>query len=100
MFNYLVGTIDYIVIKNETKKVALKYFNDFKEPNKLIIKYPNKFKNHLLLSFDNNWNIDSRIHTASGRIFKDNGEVFKTEKMDPICSNLSELIRIETISKI
>ena len=40
----------------------------------------------------------NRLHTVSSRI-ESNGEVFMTEKEDPICRNLEEVIIIEKIAK-
>jgi hypothetical protein len=97
-FYYLVGKTEYLVIKNEKENVIIKYFDNLKKPNKLNIKYSKNRKNHLLLEFNNGWKIDSRIHTASSRIFEKE-KINKTEKMDPVCINIKNLLKIETIKK-
>jgi len=46
LFDYLVGTTDYIVLKNEPKEVVIKYFEKSKLPTKFKITYPYKEKNN------------------------------------------------------
>lgn len=104
LFDYLVGTTDYVVLKNEPKEVIIKYFEKSKLPTKFKIIYPykentNDPRSYMLLEFNNSWKIRIRIHNASGRIFKNNGEIFATEKMDPICINLNKLIKSEILKK-
>jgi len=105
LFGYLVGRNNYIVIKNEPKEIVIKDFSSISQPTKFSVVYPYKEKdndprNYFLLAFNNGWKIRVRIHNASSRIFKPNGEVFATEKMDPICVNLESLIKTEKESKI
>ena len=63
-----------------------------------MITYPFKSKTTFHIEFDNNWKISFRVHTASSEIEK-NGNIFMTEKLDPICINLQDLIKIEFIKK-
>ncbi len=91
--------MDYYVLKNEKDYAKLKYFFGVAPPQKFEIVYPyEKRLNTFLIKFDNGWEITFRIHTASSRISK-NGEVFMTEKLDPICKNLKDVIQIQTLAK-
>jgi len=104
LFEYLVGKTNYTVIKNEPKEIVIKDFSNSTLPTKASITYPYSEndidpRSHLLLEFNNGWKIRIRIHNASGRIFKENGTIFATEKMDPICINLTELIKVDAIEK-
>ncbi len=104
LFQYLVGKTDYIVIKNTRNNIEVKYFSDTKIPEKYSVIYPyqekgNNPRNYFLLEFSNGWKIRVRIHNASSRIFEEDGRVNDTEKMDPICINLSQLISTDTIQK-
>jgi hypothetical protein len=97
-FEYLVGKKDYIVIKNEKKFIEIKYFSNIKKPTRFKINYPFKSKTTYLIEFNNGWKISMRIHTASSRI-EQNRKIFMTEKEDPICINLEEMIKIKKIKK-
>lgn len=104
LFEYLVGKTNYIVIKNDKKELVVKDFSSITFPTSFSIIYPYKEKgndprSYFLLEFDNGWKIRVRIHNASSRIFKSNGKVFATEKMDPICINLENVITIKKIKK-
>jgi len=104
-FKYLVGKNNYYVIKNTEKVIELKKFFDIKEPKKFEISYPyidKKGKTYFtscLLSFDNGWKIKFRVHTASSKLYKLDGDPYITEKMDPLCINLFEKILIKVIKK-
>ena len=104
LFDYLVGTTDYIVLKNESKEVIIKYFEKSQVPTSYKVTYPykenaNDPRSYMLLEFSNGWKIRVRIHNASGRIFKDDGKVFATEKMDPILINLKQVIIVQKKKK-
>jgi predicted transposase YbfD/YdcC len=99
-----VGKSDYAVIKNEPKEIVIKQFCNETMPTAYSVTYPYKEKdndprNYFLLEFNNGWKIRVRIHNASSRIFKSNGEVFATEKMDPICINIDTLIWVRSVAK-
>lgn len=97
-FEYLVGEVDYYVLKNEKSFIEVKDFSGIEAPKGFKIIYPYKSKTTFLMEFDNGWNISMRLHTASSRI-ENKGKVFMTEKLDPICKNLNELIKIDRILK-
>ena len=104
LFQYLVGKTDYIVAKNESRNVLIKHFSKIDLPASFSVTYPYTegeidSQSYFLLEFDNGWKIRVRIHNASGRIFKESGKVFATEKMDPICINLGKVIPIEKMPK-
>jgi hypothetical protein len=103
-FDYLVGKKEYYIIKNTKKELIIKKFFNIKRPNKFKIEYPytkneKEYPTSCLLLFDNGWEIKFRVHTASSRLYKANGETFATEKMDPIYVNKKSMIRIETFDK-
>ncbi len=98
-FQYIVGQVDYYVLKNGKDTIQLKHFVGISPPQSFTITYPYKSrKNTFLAEFDNRWKITFRIHTATSKI-SENGQVVMTEKIDPICRNLAEVIKIETIKK-
>jgi hypothetical protein len=99
-FRYLVGRREYYVLKNSRRGIEVKHFCRIKNPRSFAITYPYQSKQKtFLIEFDNGWKIALRIHTASSRIEKPDGSVFMTEKEDPICLNLKDMIKIEKIKK-
>jgi|SRR3989344_5252882 len=99
-FTSLVGVTEYYVLKNKVKSIEIKHFPKIKSPASFKITYPLDGKlDTFLIEFDNGWKIAQRLHTASSRLLKADGTVFMTEKEDPICINLGELIKIEELMK-
>lgn len=96
-FKYLVGDVDYYVLKNDKDFIEVKHFSGVETPKGFKITYPYKSKTTFLMEFNNGWNISMRLHTASSRI-ENKGKAHMTEKMDPICKNLKNLIRIDKVS--
>lgn len=98
-FRYLIGKNKYIVLKNGSKHIEVKHFEGIANPTSFEIIYPYKKKGStFLIEFNNGWKIAIRLHTASSHIEK-NGKVFMTEKEDPICQNLEDLIKIDIVKK-
>lgn len=103
-FKYLIGKKEYIVLKNGKKHIEIKHFEGIANPISFEINYPFHAPRieipqaNFLMSFNNGWKVKIRLHTASGRIEK-NGKIFMTEKEDPTCKNLENVIKIENIKK-
>jgi len=103
-FEYLVGKNDYYVVKNTENKLEIKRFFGIKKPSKFEVSYPyvkgkKEYQTSCLLEFNNGWKIKFRVHTASSRLYKTDGEPNITEKMDPICINLEKMLKIEHMLK-
>lgn len=99
-FKYLVGGVKYYVLKNEANYIEIKHFAEIALPKKFEITYPwHNTKTTFLIEFDNGWKITMRLHTASSKIEK-NSQVFMTEKEDPICLNIEDVILLERVSKV
>lgn len=104
-FRYLVGDLGYYVIKNKPNLVEIKHFENIGDPKSFSITYPapgklkEELTNSFLIEFSNGWQIAMRLHTASSRLLKKNGKVHMSEKEDPICQNLEQVITIESVKK-
>jgi len=98
-FEYLVGKVDYYVVKNGDDSIEIKPFVGIAPPKSFSIAYPFKSrKNTFLIEFDNGWQISCRLHTANKEFFR-KGKIFMSEKLDPICINLDRVMEIEELPK-
>ncbi|MFH1770331.1 MAG: DNA (cytosine-5-)-methyltransferase [archaeon] len=97
LFQFLTAKINnYYVVKNEKTRVLIKHFVNIPTPSKVTIKYDGNIK--LLLQLNNGWNISFRIHPDK-KIFKDNGLPNNIDKIDAICENLEQVIKIDILEK-
>ncbi len=97
-FTYLTGAVDYYVVKNENKCIKVKHFVGIKPPTAFDASYPCKSKTSYLLKFNNGWDIKVRVHTIT-TLIENKGDINITEKEDPICKNLEDVIQIDKIEK-
>ncbi|MBR9702278.1 HaeIII family restriction endonuclease [Candidatus Pacearchaeota archaeon] len=99
-FNFLTSDMDFYTVKNERLKVIIKKFLDITPPTVMNIEYPylqrlNTFK----ITFDNDWEMTLRLHTASSRMYKSVRLINTSSKLDVMCINLDDLIDMEHIDK-
>jgi hypothetical protein len=102
-FSYIVAGPgnEFITVKNEKGRlVAIKHFEGIAQPSSMRrIEYPYKGrKTTFFVEFDNGWQITFRLHNISSEFYR-NGKANITEKLDPLCINLEDMIRIEKIPK-
>lgn len=67
-FRFLVGNTDYIKVVLNHGCLELENFSQILAPNSCHVDYSNERPSYVYLTFDNNWKISMRLHTASSHL--------------------------------
>ncbi|MDP3918332.1 MAG: HaeIII family restriction endonuclease [Nanoarchaeota archaeon] len=97
-FKFITGKRDFYQVKAMKDKVQIVFFKDISVPKSFKIQYPYKDKlNTFLMTFNNDWKITFRLHTASSSFIK-KGKINKSTKFDVNCINIDSLLKIEEVN--
>lgn len=72
-FRFLVGYTDYVKVVLHQGRLEFTNFSQIVIPTSCIVQYTPASPNYIFLTFDNNWKISMRLHTANSKLGKTSG---------------------------
>ena len=67
-FSFLVGNINYTKVILSRGRLEIEEYNAIQRPRRCCVSHTSTRPSYLILSFDNNWTLSLRLHTAASAI--------------------------------